>query len=506
MDILQPDLKSFKKKYDLNKPQLLFTALSADLYTPVSTLLKFEKEKYIFLFESVEKGNQKGRYSAIGIKPDLIWECKNSEITIKEILNKKFIKKSEKKISPIESLKKLFKNNKFKIPNHLPPMSSGLFGYLGYEMISHFENVKFNNKDVLQLPDSVFIRPSIMMIFDNVKDNLFIVKTVWPKKNLKPNLAFSQAKEQINSILNKLKGSISKKLYKTKSQLVKYKYDVKKGVSSNLNYTQFKKIVEKAKRYIYSGEVFQVVLSRYFKKKINCSPLSIYRALRYLNPSPYLFFIKFKNFSVIGSSPEILVKLKNDVVTIRPIAGTRRRGKNNLEDIKLENDLLTDKKEMSEHLMLLDLGRNDTSKVCKPGTVKVTKQMYVEYFSHVMHIISNINGEIDPKFDNVDAFFSGFPAGTVSGAPKIRALEIIEELEKTKRNIYSGGIGYLSADGNLDSCIALRTAVIKNDTIYVQSGAGIVADSNPKSEFLETENKALAILEATIYSAHFEGN
>ena len=505
MDILQPDLKLFKKKYDQQKPQLLYTALSADLYTPVSILLKFEKEKYIFLFESVEKGSQKGRYSVIGIKPDLIWECKNSISTVKELVNKKFVEKKESKISPIDSLKNLFKKNKFKIPNYLPPMSSGLFGYLGYEMISHFEDVKFNNKDILNLPDSVFIRPSLMLIFDNVKDNLFIVNTVWPYRQKTSKTAFLDAKNLINKTLVKLRSSNKKNLIQAKSNYVKKK-SLKQGVVSSLNYSQFKKKVEKAKKYIFSGEVFQVVLSRYFKKKITSSPISVYRALRYLNPSPYLFFINFRNFCIVGSSPEILVKLKDNIVTIRPIAGTRKRGKNKIEDIKLENELLADKKEISEHLMLLDLGRNDTSKVCKPGTVKVTKQMYVEYFSHVMHIISNINGTIDPKFDNVDAFFSGFPAGTVSGAPKIRAIEIIEELETTKRNIYSGGIGYLSADGNLDSCIALRTAVIKDKIIYVQSGAGIVADSNPKSEFLETENKALALLEATLYSTFFDGN
>lgn len=500
MDILQPDLRLFKKKFSLSKPQLLYTAQSADLYTPVSTLLKFQKEKYVFLFESVEKGNHRGRYSAIGIKPDLIWECKDNKSYLKHINenNKEII--SNDKSTPIKSLKKLFKKNKFKIPTHLPPMSAGLFGYLGYEMISHFEKIKFSNKENLKLPDSIFIRPTIMLIFDNVKDNLYVIKTVWPSESKNAKQTFNTCKKEIFSILEILqndKQSFKKKKINLKNTQIK-------KIFSNTNYEDFKNMVKKAKEYIYSGEVFQVVLSRYFYKKIKSSPVSVYRALRYLNPSPYLFFIKFNFFSVVGSSPEILVKLKDNEVTIRPIAGTRKRGRNYQEDLKLENDLLSDPKEISEHLMLLDLGRNDTSKVCKPGSVIVTEKMYVEYFSHVMHIVSNITGKIKKKFDNVDALFSGFPAGTVSGAPKIRAIEIIEELEKTKRSIYAGAIGYLSSDGNLDSCIALRTAVILNKTIYVQAGAGIVADSNPSSEYKETENKAKALLQATEYAEFFE--
>ena len=503
MDIFNPNFRSFKKNYNLCKPQLLYTALSADLYTPVSTLMKFQKEKHVFLFESVEKGNHRGRYSAIGIRPDLIWECKNNESFLKHIYQNKTNKVIKGKISPIQSLKKLFKNNKFKIPENLPPMSSGLFGYLGYEMISHFEEIKFENKDVLKLPDSIFIRPSLMLIFDNIRDNLFIIKTVWPEKKLTAEKKFQDSLLEINEILKKLKRNIKSKSFKLHKSLEQKKL-INANVKSNIGFKEFRKNVVKAKKYIFAGDVFQVVLSRYFKKKINTSPISIYRALRYLNPSPYLFFIKFSDFSIVGSSPEILVRLKENTVTIRPIAGTRKRGKNLSEDLKIEKELLNDPKEVSEHLMLLDLGRNDTSKVCKAGTVKVTDKMYVEYFSHVMHIVSNINGEIKKKSDNVDALFSGFPAGTVSGAPKIRALEIIEELENSKRSIYAGGIGYLSANGNLDSCIALRTAVIIKNNIYIQTGAGIVADSNPKNEFKETENKALAILQATNYAEYFE--
>ena len=263
-------------------------------------------------------------------------------------------------------------------------------------------------------------------------------------------------------------------------------------------------MVNKAKKYIYEGEIFQVVLSRIFKKKVNTDPISIYRALRYLNPSPYLFFMNFNNFVIVGSSPEILIKLDDKKVTIRPIAGTRKRGKNPTEDFNLKNELINDPKEISEHLMLLDLGRNDISRVTIPGTVNVTDKMYIEYFSHVMHIVSNIEGTIKKNKKQTDVLFSGFPAGTVTGAPKIRAIQIIEELEKNRRNVYAGSVGYISAKGDINTCIALRTAVIKDKYIYIQSGAGIVADSKPLNEFKETENKALALLTACENSINFK--
>ena len=502
MEIFKPNLNDFKKKYDKGKPQLIYTTLSADLYTPVSTILKFEKEKYSYLFESVENGNNRSRYSVIGIKPDLIWQCKKNKCFIQKNFPKK-IKIEENNITPIDSLKKLFLENKFDIPKHLPPMSAGLFGYMGYDMIKYFEKIDLQNFDQLKLPDSIFIRPSLMLIFDNVSDKLFIIKTVWPGTQNSKKLF----QDSCNDILAILK--IIEKPIKTKKNIslknISNNEKTMKKVNSNITYKQFEQMVNSAKEYIFSGEVFQVVLSRCFKKKIKSSSISVYRALRFLNPSPYLFYINFNEFSIVGSSPEILVKLTDDIVTIRPIAGTRARGKNRAEDEKLEKDLLNDPKEISEHLMLLDLGRNDISRVTKYGTVKVTDKMYIEHFSHVMHIVSNINGKIKKNYNNVDALFGGFPAGTVSGAPKIRAMEIIEELEKSKRNIYAGAIGYLSANGNLDSCIALRTAIIKDDYIYVQAGAGIVADSNPKNEFIETQNKAMALLQAALYAENFNG-
>ncbi|MBC10923.1 MAG: anthranilate synthase component I [Rickettsiales bacterium] len=499
MDISQPDLELFKKKYDNGQKQILYATFASDVHTPISSLLKLQKEKYIFLFESVEKGSQKGRYSVIGLKPDLIWECKHNKCSVND-LNKKRVEKSDTKISPLKSLRNFFKIHKIIMPQNLPSISSGFFGYLGYEMIKHFENINLSKKDSLDLPESIFIRPSITLVFDSVSDKLIITKIVSPTAN-NSKTAFNRAKTEIYEILKRLNQPLNKS--ELKIQTFKKKIDVFKNVKSNTNYNEFKRMVKKAKEYIYEGEIFQVVLSRIFKKRIDVMPISIYRSLRYLNPSPYLFFMNFKDFVIIGSSPEILIKLQNDRVTIRPIAGTRKRGKNKNEDKKLELELLSDPKEISEHLMLLDLGRNDISRVSIPGTVNVTDKMYIEYFSHVMHIVSNIEAKLKKDNDSTDVLFSGFPAGTVTGAPKIRAIQVIEELEKSKRNMYAGSVGFISNNGDINTCIALRSAFIKKNHIYVQAGAGIVADSIPKNEFKETESKALALLTACAYAKNF---
>ena len=500
MDILNPDLALFKKNYDLGVNQILFTSFAADVHTPISSLIKLQNEKYVFLFESVEKGSQKGRYSVIGLNPDLIWECKENKCTI---VNNNKIKEeyTGKNFKPLKSLREIIKRNKLKIPENLPSISCGLFGYLGYEMIQYFENVKMLKKNSLKLPESIFIRPSLTLVFDNVSDKLYISKIVSPSK--KPALtAFKLAKEEISTLIKKLNKPLKENNLKLRD--FKKKINVFKGVESNVNFNDFKKMINTAKKYIFEGEIFQVVLSRLFKKKISSKPLSIYRALRHLNPSPYLFFMNFKDFVIVGSSPEILIKLDNKKVTVRPIAGTRRRGKNKQEDKKLEKELLADPKEKSEHLMLLDLGRNDISRISLPGSVKVTNKMYIEYFSHVMHIVSNIEGIMDKNKNSTDVLFSGFPAGTVTGAPKIRAIEIIEELEQNRRNIYAGSVGYISNNGNINTCIALRTAFIKKKYMYVQAGAGIVADSKALNEYKETENKALALLTACEYANYFK--
>ncbi len=498
MDILQPDIDLFKKNYMAGKKQVLYASFASDVHTPVSSLLKLQKEKYLFLFESVEKGSQKGRYSVIGLKPDLIWECKGNICKINEVHKKK---ESDKTASPLSSLRNFFKKHKFQMPDNLPSISSGFFGFLGYEMIRHFENVDLSKVDDLDLPESVFIRPSITLVFDNVSDNLIITKLVSPNNRSYKN-SFENAKEEIFNILKKLNKPLKEDSLKI--QALEKKKDVFKNVESNTNFAEFSKMIDKAKKYIFEGEIFQVVISRIFKKKIDVLPISIYRSLRYLNPSPYLFFMNFKNFVIVGSSPEILIKLQQDKVTIRPIAGTRKRGKDKNEDKRLEKDLINDPKEISEHLMLLDLGRNDISRVSIPGSVDVTDKMYIEYFSHVMHIVSNIEAKLDKKNDSTDVLFSGFPAGTVTGAPKLRAIQIIEELEKSKRNIYAGSVGFISNNGDINTCIALRTALIKENYIYVQAGAGIVADSIAKNEFKETENKALALLTACASAKNFK--
>jgi len=499
MDINKTNIKGFTKNYNLGKKQIIYHTLSADIHTPVSILIKLKNEKYSFLYESVEKGSQKGRYSIIGLKPDLVWECKNNKCTVLNLLKNK--KTSTFEQNPLKSLKKLIKENKAIIPEVLPSISSGLYGFLGYEMIQHFESLKLNKSDNLNLPESVFIRPSLTLVFDNVSDKLFITKLIVPCSE-NASVSYKRGLKEIQKLIRRIQKPLMVRTTNRKKK--KNKINILKNVKSNTSYKEFKQMVNKAKKYIYEGEIFQVVISRIFQKTIDVEPLSIYRALRNLNPSPYLFFINFKEFKIVGSSPEILIKLKDKKVTIRPIAGTRKRGSNMREDKKIENDLLNDPKEISEHLMLLDLGRNDISRVTKPGTVKVTDKMYIEYFSHVMHIVSNINGELDGRNGTTDVLFSGFPAGTVTGAPKIRAIEIIEELEKSKRNIYAGSVGYISFNGDIDTCIALRTALIKDHKIYIQSGAGIVADSKPKNEFIETENKALALLTACAYAHNFE--
>ena len=364
---------------------------------------------------------------------------------------------------------------------------------MGYEMIRYFENVNLKKFNSLDLPDSIFIRPSITLVFDNVNDKLIVTKLVC-KSKLKAKDSFEKAKKEIYSIIKKINRPISKESFSSSN--TKKKVNVFKNVKSNTNYQEFKKMVNKAKKYIYEGEIFQVVISRIFKKKINTNSLSVYRALRYLNPSPYLFYMNFKNFSIVGSSPEILIKLDKKKVTIRPIAGTRKRGKTDTEDQNLKNDLLNDPKEISEHLMLLDLGRNDVGRVSKPGTVKVTEKMLVELYSHVMHIVSNVQGKVKSKNSILNILMSGFPAGTVSGAPKIRAMEIINQLEPTSRGIYAGCVGYFSGNGDMETCIVLRTAIIKNKNMYVQAGAGIVADSEAAKEYDETVNKAKALFKA----------
>jgi anthranilate synthase component 1 len=437
------------------------------------------RKKNSFIFESVEKAKTRGRYTIFGFKPDLTLKIINKKI----FLNNKKIKK---KLEPKLFLEKFIKDFNFKLPSILPKMSMMLSGYLGYDIIRYYENIPDKNKDDLNIPDVRLIRPNFIYIHDNQTNKMFYLKLNFNNK--------SNYKNEINS----LKEEILKDFNTSKIQnKIKIKKNFYSKIKSNFTKKEFLKLVNKAKKYISIGDIFQVVISQRFEKKLTKDPLEIYKKIRVTNPSPFLYFFNFEDFQIIGSSPEILVRVRDQKITIRPIAGTRKRGKDNNEDNKLAKDLLNDPKEISEHLMLLDLGRNDVGRVSEDNTVKVNEKFKIEKYSHVMHIVSNVVGRFKKNISLIDGLLSGFPAGTVSGAPKIRAMEIIDQLENKKRKLYAGGVGYFSANGDMDTCIALRTALVKNNKIYVQAGAGIVADSVPTKEYQETINKAKALLEAS---------
>ena len=431
-----------------------------------------------FIFESVEKAKTRGRYTIFGFEPDLILEIKNKNISINK-------KKISNKLSPKRFLENFISKFNFQVPSNLPPMSTLLSGYLGYDIIRYFEKIPDNNIDDLNIPDVKLLRPTFLYIHDNQTNKLFYIKLKFNKKN-------SYSKE-----MNDLQRQIVFDLIRFPIKKISKNNSKVKKINSNITKKKFINLVKKAKKYISIGDVFQVVLSQRFEKKLNSEPLEIYKKIRKTNPSPFLYYFNFEEFQIVGSSPEILVRVRKDIITIRPIAGTRKRGKNKREDDNLAKELLNDPKELSEHLMLLDLGRNDVGRSSVDGTVKVNEKFKIEKYSHVMHIVSNVCGKFKKNTSLLNGLLSGFPAGTVSGAPKIRAMEIIDELENRKRKLYAGGVGYFSGNGDMDTCIALRTGLIKNKKIYVQAGAGIVADSVPEKEYQETINKAKALLEAS---------
>ena len=502
---VEPAFDAFAAAYDAGKPQVVWTRLIADLETPVSALMKLaDGRPNSFLLESVEGGRSRGRYSLIGLKPDLIWRCRGDKAEINR--NARFQPDSfepEKK-GALASLRALIAESRIVLPASLPPMASGLFGYMSYDMIRLVEKLPDISPDKLKLHDSIFLRPTVMAIFDSVEDMITVVTPVWPSSGGNARAAYNQALERLSDIVADLDRSLPQQRSNNGVLL-----DMPEP-TSNMAPEAFKAMVDRAKEYILAGDIFQVVLSQRFSLPFQLPPLALYRSLRRLNPSPFLFYLDFGGFSVIGSSPEILVRLRDDTVTIRPIAGTRPRGKTPDEDRALSEDLLADQKELAEHLMLLDLGRNDVGRVAQIGSVKVTEKNKIELYSHVMHIVSNVEGKIDRKYDAMDALMGGFPAGTVSGAPKVRAMEIIEELEPEKRGIYGGAVGYFAANGSMDTCIALRTTVVKDGTMYVQAGAGIVADSVPESEHQECQHKARALVraaqEAVRFAASGRGN
>ena len=494
---LHPATTAFTKNYDLSKPQVVWTDLVADMETPVSTMLKLAKgQPNSFLLESVERGANRGRYSIVGLRPDVVWRCKGERAEIARNADRgdvRFVASTE---GALASLRSLVAESRIELPAELPPMASALVGYAGYDMVRLVERIPNKNPDVLGVPDGMFVRPTVMAIFDSVKDVVTIVTPVWPQKDVSAAQALSRATERLERAM----GDLERRLPPSTATA-----DVSAlpEPTSNRSRAQYHAMVAKAKEYIAAGDIFQVVPSQRMKVPFTLPPFALYRALRRTNPSPFMFFLDFDGFAVVGSSPEVLVRLRNDTVSIRPIAGTRPRGETHAEDERLAEEMLADPKERAEHLMLLDLGRNDVGRVARIGTVKVTDQMIVERYSHVMHIVSNVEGKIDPKHDAMDALLAGFPAGTVSGAPKVRAMEIIDELESERRGIYAGAVGYLSANGSMDTCIALRTAVVKDGTMYVQAGGGVVADSDAEAEYQESRNKAKALLRAAEEAVRF---
>ena len=483
--MLNISIGKFKSQYLRNKNQVLYYSIDTQNENQIENLINnFLIEKNSFIFESVEKGYIKGRYTIFGRNPDKIWEFNQNNCTLR-VKNKK----QKLKGTPKENIEKIIEEFNFKTPKELPPICSLISGYFSYDIVRYVEKIPNNNIDDLNIPDSRILRPKNLVIHDNIKKKLYFIVNVF-KDEIIDNLDL-----KYDEMINQIEQMVFLANY---SQFIENEKKIKNliKIKSNISKKKFLNNVQKAKKYIKIGDIFQVVLSQRFETRLSKKPLEIYKKLRKTNPSPFMYFFNFNDFQIIGASPEILVRLRDNEITIRPIAGTRPRGKNKKQDKFYEKELLNDKKELSEHLMLLDLGRNDTGKVSKINTVKVTESFTVEKYSHVMHIVSNVKGKFNNNYSKFDTLLSGFPAGTVSGAPKIRAMEIIDELERTKRKVYAGGIGYFSANGDFDTCIALRTAVAKNNKFYVQSGAGIVADSIPINEYNETVNKAKALLKA----------
>ena len=492
--IVSPNFSDFQKEYEAGRNQVVFSKLTSDLETPVSIMLKLAgAKKNSFILESVTGGETRGRYSIIGMEPDLIWKCEGNH-SFHSSGKDEF---TNIKGNPLTVFRNILEQSKINLPDDLPQASAGLFGYFGYDMVRHVEDLPNINPDKIGLPDAMFIRPTIIAVLDGVKGEVILVSPVFCNTQTSCKIAYERAQSKI-----------SKAVFELKKQIITNRNLGKSGKieepSSNLTKEEYKSAVKKAKAYIKQGDIFQVVPSQRWTQSFSYSPFSLYRSLRRTNPSPFMFFFNFGNFQVIGASPEILVRVFGNEVTIRPIAGTRPRGATPEEDKALEADLLADKKELAEHLMLLDLGRNDIGRVAKIGTVKPTEKFIIERYSHVMHIVSNVVGELSDDHDAVSAFFAGMPAGTVSGAPKVRAMEIIDELEPEKRGVYGGGVGYFSSGGDMDMCIALRTAVLKDEKLYIQAGGGVVFDSDPEVEYMETVHKSNAIRKAAADAAMFE--
>ena len=502
----EPGSDVFRRAYEAGQAQVVWTKLVSDLETPVSAYLKLAGKAgggsapMSFLLESVEGGAVRGRYSMIGLEPDIVWRADGNSAEINRNPQKSPAKFKPMPGGTLAALRELLAQSRIGLPEGLPPMAAGVFGYLGYDTARLVEHLPDIPPDVLGVPDSIMVRPTIVVIFDAVKDEMTLVTPVYPDVKTSAAKAYKRAQKRLVSAIERLDAPLA---HGARTDL---KGLVVPDPSSNTSEADFTGMVRKAKEYIAAGDIFQVVLSQRFEVPFALPSFSLYRALRRTNPSPFLFHLDFGGFSIVGSSPEILVRVRDGQVTIRPLAGTRRRGTTAAEDKMLADDLLADPKERAEHLMLLDLGRNDVGRVAEIGSVKVTEQFALEFYSHVMHIVSNVEGTLDAgRHDAIDALMAGLPAGTVSGAPKVRAMQIIDELERHKRGPYAGCVGYFSADGQMDTCIVLRTAVLKDGVLHVQSGAGIVADSDPDSEQQECVNKAKALVRAAEEAVRFAG-
>ena len=501
MAILTPDFDSFARAFEAGENQVVYARLAADLDTPVSLMLKLTgAAKDAFVLESVTGGEVRGRYSIIGMKPDVIWQCHGTQSRINRAARYDPDAFEPQDGDPLTTLRALIAESRIGLPDDLPQAAAGLFGYLGYDMIRLVEHLPNITPDPLGLPDAVMMRPSVVAVLDGVKGEVTVVSPAWVTDGLSARAAYAQAAERVMDAVRDLERALPQQ-----AREIGDAADIPAPVS-NFTHDGYKQAVEKAKDYIRAGDIFQVVPAQRWTQDFPLPPFALYRSLRRTNPSPFMFYFNFGGFQVIGASPEILVRVFGGEVTIRPIAGTRPRGATPAEDDALEADLLADAKECAEHLMLLDLGRNDVGRVAKIGTVHPTEKFIIERYSHVMHIVSNVVGELSPEHDALSALLAGLPAGTVSGAPKVRAMEIIDELEPEKRGIYGGGVGYFSAGGDMDMCIALRTALVKDKKLYIQAGGGVVYDSDPEAEYQETIHKSNAIRRAAADAARFTGN
>jgi anthranilate synthase component 1 len=496
---VEPSLDAFAEAYRAGRPGLVWARLVADLETPVSAMLKLAHGRPMsFLLESVEGGAVRGRYSIIGLDPDVVWRAFGDRAEINTTPATAPDAFSVEPLPTLASLRALLERSRIALPPELPPMAAGVFGYMGYDTVRLVEHLPGIPPDTLGVPDAILIRPTVMVIFDAVKDEMTIATSVFPRGDQTAAEAHAGAVERLSRIVRALDeplphGAIPTAPLETPAPV------------SNTLAAAYLEMVERCKAYITAGDAFQIVVSQRFSAPFTLPAFSLYRALRRTNPSPFLFHLDFGDFALVGSSPEILVRARDGRVTLRPLAGTRRRGATPEEDRALEAELVADPKERAEHLMLLDLGRNDVGRVARIGTVEVASSFDVERYSQVMHLSSTVHGDLDPRFDAIDALLAGFPAGTLSGAPKVRAMEIIDELEKEKRGPYAGCVGYFSADGNMDTCIVLRTALVKDGRMYVQAGAGVVADSVPEAEQNECVIKAKALFRAAEEAVRFAG-